>query len=124
MSCTFFMRVTTSSWCATMLPDCRGVGVGGTSSESSFSVEVAFRFRLIFFCRAASSTAPPFTFTISGGCTGLGGRDRLRAGGSFFGVVTPVFCPVVIPSFRGNCTFRVSRYSSVTHSSNRLLKST
>lgn len=35
---------------------------------------------------------------------------------------TPVvFCPVVSPSFRGNCTFLVSRSSSGTHSSKRLL---
>ena len=34
----FFMRVTTSSWCVTMLPDCRGVGgcnCDDASSESS-----------------------------------------------------------------------------------------
>lgn len=39
----------------------------------------------------------------------------------FFGVVTPVFCPVVVPSLRGNCTLRVSRQSSVTQPSSRLL---
>lgn len=27
----------------------------------------------------------------------------------FFGVVAPVFCPVCVPSLRGNCTFLVSR---------------
>lgn len=36
----------------------------------------------------------------------------------FFGVDTPVLLP---PSRLGKCTFRVSKDSSVTHSSNRLL---
>lgn len=59
------------------------------------------------------------------GATGLTGREWGPPGviGTAFrlGVVTPVFWPVVVPSFRGNCTFRVSRYSSGTHSSSRLL---
>lgn len=84
-----------------------------------------FRFRLIFFCRAAARTAQPLTNSLFD--TGLAGRDVVGTecivlyAVCFFGVVAPVFCPVVVPSLRGNCTFRVSKYSSPTHSSNRLL---
>lgn len=84
--------------------------------------QLTFRFRLIFFCSAAASTALPLTSSFPD--TGLAGRDEVGKDGGmicFFGVVTPVFCPVVVPSFLGNCTFLVSRYSSVTHPSSLLL---
>lgn len=137
ISWTFFIRVTTSSWCVTILPDCLGVfSVGGTSWESSSigtdgvgvaggtgvggavaDIDGAFRFLLNFFWRAAARTVFPLTWT--SWWTGLAGRD---VDISLFGVDTPVvFCPVVRPSFLGNCTFLVSRSSSRTHSSNLLL---
>lgn len=140
----FFIRVTTSSWCVTMLPDCRGVFSSGSWESSSSDgvigvgvtgvigtgvrgagadIDGAFLFRLIFFCKAAASTALPFT-CMSGKWwwTGLVGRD---VDISRFGVETPVvFWPVVNPSFRGNWTFLVSRSSSGTHSSNLLLTKT
>lgn len=138
----FFMRVTTSSWWVTILPDCLGVfssgswesssipagvigvgvtgGIGVTGVRGGADNDGAFRFRLIFFWRAAASTALPFTWTSSvWWWTGLVGRDVEI---SLFGVETPVvFCPVVSPSLRGNWTFLVSRSSSRTHSSSRLL---
>lgn len=36
---TFFIRVTTSSWCVTMLPDWRGVAAGVSCEASSVSIE-------------------------------------------------------------------------------------
>lgn len=134
----FFILVTTSSWWVTILPDClgvfssgscessssdgmSGVGVAGVSGvRGGADSDGAFLFRLIFFWRAAASTALPLTWT-SGmwWWIGLVGRDVEM---SRFGVDTPVvFWPVVKPSFRGNWTFLVSRSSSGTHSSNRLL---
>lgn len=162
---TFFIRVTTSSWWVTMLPDC--LGVGGTaadvaSSESSpvaviagvvgvagvatvgvatvtgigvvgvdgiASTECIFRFRLSLFCIAAAITVFPLTSSPSVLSFGLVGRELMWLCGAFnefewinfFGVVTPVLWPVADPSLRGNWTFLVSRHSSVTHSSSRLL---
>lgn len=75
---------------------------------------LTFRLRLIFFCNAAAITLDPFKISPSISVRGL--VPKLR-----FGVVTPVFCPVAVPSFRGNCTFLVSRQGSVTQSSRRLL---
>lgn len=73
MSWMFFILVTMSSWCVTMLPDCRGVFSGGSCESSSMAgvtgvgvdgtgrmgvtgvsggrleIEGAFRFLLIFF---------------------------------------------------------------------------
>lgn len=76
-----------------------------------------FRFLLIFFCSAAAITVLPFTNSFSTSDFGLVGRDVVEFvingpnefGTIFFGVVTPVLCPVVVPSFRGNCTFLVSK---------------
>lgn len=108
-----------------MLPDCRGVV--GVSSESSLGASggaVFFRLRDIRFWRAAASTAFPFTSSLEGVVddTGLLGRLKVVIDGIIrFGVETPVFVPVAVPSFLGNCTLRVSKYSSVTHSSKRLL---
>lgn len=56
------------------------------------------------------------------GCCGDVGRETLPAREWWrCGVVTPVLVPVCEPSLRGNCTFRVYRSSSLTHSSKRLL---
>lgn len=128
-----------SSWCDTILPDCLGPGEGwGTPScESSLSKEGTFRFLFIRFCNAAANTALPLTS--SAFATGLEGLKNIsnifvHLNGriiwnyldkepppltiSFLGVETPV---LLVPSLRGKCTFRVSRDSSVTHSSNLLL---
>lgn len=54
-----------SSWCETMLPDCRGPGGwfdAGASKESSLSNEGPLRLRLLMrFCKAAAKTALPLT---------------------------------------------------------------
>nr|CAD7587873.1 unnamed protein product [Timema genevievae] len=87
---------------------------------TSFSKEGPFLLRDIFFCKAAASTALPFT---SSPPTGEPGRDGplvpLPPIPIFLGVLIPVPCDD--PSRRGNCTLRVSKRSSVTHSSSRLL---
>lgn len=90
---------------------------------------LTFRLRLIFFWIAAAITAFPFTKSFSFSALGLVGRDvvEFEPSGPIefdinrFGVVTPVFWPVVVPSLRGNCTFLVSKQSSPTQSSSRLL---
>lgn len=75
---------------------------------------------------AAAITEFPLTKSFSASALGLVGLDDVKfgkfgpVGGIRFGVVTPVFCPVP-PSLRGNCTFLVSKYSSGTQSSRRLL---
>lgn len=80
-----------------------------------------FLFRLIFFCKAAASTAFPLTISPTAGCGDVGRETLPATESNFLGVVTPVLAPVCVPSRLGNCTFRVSRSSSVTHSSRRLL---
>lgn len=57
------------------------------------------------FWRAAANTALPFTSSLEGVVedTGLLGRLRFDIDGIIrFGVDTPVFVPVAVPSFLGN----------------------
>lgn len=124
------------------------IGVVGVGGGTSFSI-VPFLLRTIFFCKAAASAAPPPL--VRGSLTGEVGLEdapilfvptiaamkTLKSQSSkilkryttfnrlhwlsslvFFGVLTPV---PGCPSLRGYWTFRVSRRSTVTHSSSRLL---
>lgn len=97
------------------------------------------RFLLIRFCNAAARTVFPLTISLFPGAVAGGGEFGLEALLKLpetalpapppplalvrcrLGVVTPVLAPVCVPSRRGNCTLRVSKSSSVTHSSKRLL---
>lgn len=84
----------------------RWIACGWTEKQ-----KCTFRFRFIFFCSAAARTALPFTMSLLGKEMGLVGREAgpVTEWLNFFGVVTPVFWPVAVPSRRGNCTFRVSK---------------